>query len=439
MIIIGKPIAEREKWGHACFGIILGALIFLAALPAFASAAQLEMNIDKCSACGSASEYASNDTGIAVTLGQGEKDEINFTAPAINGASQIDDARIRVRYDGDPSLDGQWTFVFRSRDGETTYCTFQKSQESGSDVYFDIDANSSCAWTAAKLADLNLTISNDDISVPGLGSIKYLSLFIDYTEPWLEVNLSRPEADITTNIRQNSTFVFNATVVCRGAACGSVNATVRFNLSSTEPDAAVSITQGDKPLFINESNPTSTKDCPALLEDEACSVEWIINATGDLGSEVKMDSNFMSPNLASNDTKDAIISIIPCSVDFTLQWSSISFGDLAPNTNQNEAQGNSNSSYNITISDGSCPTDLYISGTNLENSSLSTLIGAGNVTWSNTTNSFADSHELGLSARLMHALANPLETISSWYWINVPPVFAGRYNGTIIITGEKNV
>ena len=27
--------------------------------------------------------------------------------------------------------------------------------------------------------------------------------------------------------------------------------------------------------------------------------------------------------------------------------------------------------------------------------------------------------------------------VTTWYWLNVPPVYAGRYNGTIIISGVE--
>jgi hypothetical protein len=433
--------APADVFGHDFSRVVT--MIILAALfcPFSAYALSTEINVSACTfgSC-SAAEYNTNDTGVASILAKDDADETNWTTHGIGNSAQIDNVRFRMLYDGDVNTDGQWNLSFHSMDGTIIYCIKYQAQQSGSDIYFDMDANSSCSWTVARIKDLNVTITNNDTSVSGTGTIKFADIFVEYTEPYLEVNLTIPEIDIVTNIIQNRTFLVNANVTCRGAPCSNVNGSLRYNMSS-EPDTIINVTLGDKPFFVNETSPLATKTCENPMdEDEACSLTWIVNVSGDVGTNWKMDVLFHSSalDIASNDTGNAIISIIPCAVDLTLQWASISFGELAPNTWENAAPGNVDNIYNITVNDGSCSTDLYISGTNMTNVTLSTEINVTNIRWSNKTNDYAESHNLSEINTLIMAAVAPIINITTWYWINVPPVFAGRYNGTITITGVKN-
>jgi len=111
---------------------------------------------------------------------------------------------------------------------------------------------------------------------------------------------------------------------------------------------------------------------------------------------------------------------------------------LAPNTYQNPALGNDGDTYNITINEGSCNTDLYIKGTNMENSSSGYSLGAGNLTWSNTSNAYSSSFNMTQAYNPLKIDAAPLTNITTWYWLNVPPIYAANYNGTVFIQGVKS-
>lgn len=259
---------------------------------------------------------------------------------------------------------------------------------------------------------------------------------------YLDSTLILPLPGITTNVIQNNTFVVNATVICLGGECGGVNGTVRYNWSSAEPETPLNETLGDKPFFVNETPASAAKDCPnnPLTSGENCTLSWVINASGSTGNKWSIDVVFNSSveNITDNDTANSIISIIGCPVDFTLQWSNISFGNAVPNTGENAAAGNDDDEYNVTVNAGSCLTDLYIRGTDLENDTSSYIIGADNITWSNTTNTYSESHSLSKNNVLLQDSVAPVKNITTWYWLNTPPVAAGRYNGTVWITGVED-
>lgn len=257
----------------------------------------------------------------------------------------------------------------------------------------------------------------------------------------LEVELKMPVPEFTTNVIQNKTFVINATIYCRNGLCGNVNGTARYNLTSSGPDTPINITEGDVPLYIAEIPASATKSCPAELgKDEYCNLSWIVNATGSLNSDWNVDVDFQSnlSEIQDNDTTDANVYITSCTVDFTLHWSIINFGALNPSTTSNSAPGNPGSEYNISVNPGSCSLDLYIRGTDMTNSSLDNIIGVGNLTWSNVTNSYDESFSMTATDSVIKKAVPSGTNVTTWYWINVPPVYAGHYNSTIIISGVEN-
>jgi hypothetical protein len=263
------------------------------------------------------------------------------------------------------------------------------------------------------------------------------------TVAYLEVNLITPKPTLTTNVVQNSTFLVNATVFCRAGPCGYVNGTLMYNLTSPYPDTAVNTSYGDKPFFINETPALAMKACSnnPLNADDFCNLTWVVNVTGDVGTDWKLGVYFNSSytEVQPNSTANATVTITSCTVDFTLQWSSISFGELLPNTYNNSAPGNTNNIYNITVNPGSCNLDFYIRGSDLINSTFNSVIKVGNISWSNISSDIKDGY-FSLSESNSIISLNVLENtnITTWYWLSVPPVYAGYYNGTITITGVKN-
>ena len=214
---------------------------------------------------------------------------------------------------------------------------------------------------------LNSTIDSDRSTLKE----DYVQFYVGYLS-YVEVELIDPSTAGPNNIIQNYTFLVNATVVCKDGPCGYVNGTVMYNLSSAHPDTPINTSQGDRPFYIQEPPypALAMKPCPTnpLDAGEFCNITWTVNATGDVNTDWEIGVLFNSSysDIQNNHTDNATVSIIPCSIDFNLTWSSIDFGLLNPNTYNNSAPGNADDEYNITVNSGSCNLDLYIRGTDLE-------------------------------------------------------------------------
>ncbi len=273
----------------------------------------------------------------------------------------------------------------------------------------------------------------------GLLKEDYVQYYAGYSS-YLEVNLTKPNTSATLNVIQNRTFNVNSTIVCRGGPCGEVFGTIMYNSSSLNPDTSISAVQGNKPFFIQESPANAKKPCGTMFSGDFCQLNWTVNATGDLNTIWKVGVLFNSSytDIVENSTENSTISIFPCSINFNLSWSSIKFGLLDPSTGPNEAPGNSNNEYNITVNPGSCDLDFYINGTTLTDTALNSQIEVGNISWSNTSNNYTESFKLSSQVGAVSIKAAESTNVTTWYWINVPPVYSGYYNGMIYIFGVEN-
>jgi hypothetical protein len=287
---------------------------------------------------------------------------------------------------------------------------------------------------------IRIRINSTGTANPGLLKKDYIQYYVGYQAGYLEVNITNPDPSSITNLIQNYNFPINATVMCRDGPCGEVTGIVRYNLTSTNPDTPVNSTFGDKPLFIQETPANALKSCGIMYKDQICQLNWTVNSTGGINSYWRIGVLFNSsyPELQENHTNNATVSIVSCTEDFDLSWSSIKFGLLNPGTEQKPAPGNENNEYNITVKRGSCNLDLYIKGNNLANETLNSFISVSNVTWSNTSNSYSTSFNLTNANEVIKLNVPQSTNVTTWYWINVPAVYAGYYNGTITITGVKN-
>ena len=247
---------------------------------------------------------------------------------------------------------------------------------------------------------------------------------------YLEVKLVKPPGNF--NIAQNKTFFINATVFCREDDCGIVNATIRYNSSSLEPNAPISEVYGDTPLFINESIPMSTKECLYLSRDQFCNITWIINASGNLQTSWTIGVLFMSESI-ENHTNNVSLTIYECAIDLLLSWNEIKFDDLLPNTFGNEALGNSENFYNITLVSGSCDSNIWIKSTDLIGSSV---IKAGNITWGLQRN-YTNSTRMENEFKLLKENVKQNDIITTFYWIDAPIIYAGKYSGNITILANE--
>jgi len=266
-----------------------------------------------------------------------------------------------------------------------------------------------------------------------IDDIYILANFTKFERNYLIVELVVPKT--LTYVPQNYTFIVNATVFCQGGRCGNISGTVRYNSSSSEPDTPISEEEAI-PLYIIDG--PATKHCPTNpLDDldEYCNLTWTINATGPVGSQWKIGVLFNSTNnnTAANHTSNETIEIQECIVDITLSFSKIDFGEVLPNTYANPALGNEDSSYNITINPGSCNLDLWIKGTDLVGF---TTIYVGNISWSKQ-NDVNSAERLSHDFLLLQSNVAPLTNITTYYWLDMNPTFAGRYTGNITIMANK--
>ncbi|MEM5875613.1 MAG: hypothetical protein QXX45_03545, partial [Candidatus Aenigmatarchaeota archaeon] len=269
----------------------------------------------------------------------------------------------------------------------------------------------------------------------------FISILYTPGAPYLEVYLNFPKPKKINNVVQNSTFFVNATVFCRDGNCGEIYATVLYNKSSEYPDTPISEIYGDKPFFIQEDYASSTKKCSEgnLNNGEYCNVNWIINASGDLNSFWKIAVYFNSTveDVKENITDSATIFIGFCTVDFSLSWEILDFGELIPNSYKNPALGNNQNLYKITLSPTSCNLNIFIRGSNLVGKNLKKVILVSNISVSNITNIFDTSFRISENNQLLFYNITPGDYYT-YYWIDLPPIYSDIYLGEIFIVGVKN-
>ena len=277
---------------------------------------------------------------------------------------------------------------------------------------------------------VRIKINSTPDSDVGLLQEEYIQYYVSYLSH-LQVNLTNPDTTATLNVVQNLTFDMNSTVTCMDGPCGEVFGKIMYNESSQYPDALISTSEGGVPFFIQESPANNIKSCGTMLSGEICNLNWTVNASGGIDSEWKSGVVFNSSysDIQENSTENATVYILNCTVDFTVHWSSISFGLLDPNTGPWEASGNSDNEYNISVNPGSCNLDFYINSTNITNATLGYEIDVSNLKWSNTSNLIAESFNMSIKPAVLKINLTKVENLTSWYWLNVPPVYTGYYSG----------
>ena len=283
---------------------------------------------------------------------------------------------------------------------------------------------------------VRLNTSKDDDA--GLLSEDYVQYYVSYPS-YLEARMTNPNTTITMNVVRNQIFNINTTATCKKGPCGEVFGRILYNLSSPVPDTPVNTTSGEFPFYIMEASPNYTKSCGAMYSGDTCTLNWTVNATGTEYSDWKIGTVFNSSfSDITNSTQNATISITGCTLDFSLSWSSISFGSLEPSSGPNNATGNQNKTYNITVNPGSCNLDFYINATDLVNTTWNSTIGVGNISWSNSSWNYNLSYNLTKTPLPIRRNVTHGSNVTTWYWLIVPPVFAAYYSGNISIYGVIN-
>ena len=240
-------------------------------------------------------------------------------------------------------------------------------------------------------------------------------------------------------VAQNITFTVNTTIRCINGSCGNVQARVRYNQSGSEPDTDIS-TSEDQPFYIvSGSNPGSCSGNP-LGSNEYCQITWNVNATGQIGSTWNIGALVESDqsNVQDNHTDNHTIQIVSCIVDITLQWDNVNFEPSDPGGVSN-ATGNQNDMYKITVEPiTTCSVDIYGRADDLERAGGGYTIGAGNMSFSNTTNDYTERHSLGKSWMLFGQAIQPDTNLTTYYWIDIPlSMMEGEYNSTLYIEGVE--
>ena len=256
----------------------------------------------------------------------------------------------------------------------------------------------------------------------------------------LGVEMSWPVPGLSLNVAQNQTFRVNASVTCTGedesAICGDVTGRARYNLSIS-PDTDVNTSDADIPLFTLSGNP---QDCGSMAYGDSCNLSWLVNATGDIGSIWAVDVLFESSEagVENNETEDSNVSISGCSIDVTLDFDAVLFSNATyqpyPNTYGNPAINNSLSFYNITVNPGSCALDIYTRATDLLSVSIGSSIGMGNMTFSSTAEDYPSSTRYSSDYQLLNSNVGPGTEFTNWFWLDLPPVYYGLYNGSVYIS-----
>jgi hypothetical protein len=294
------------------------------------------------------------------------------------------------------------------------------------------------------ISDGNIRIRLNSTTDMDRGTLKeeYVQYYVSYQVGYLEVELISPDPLVTTNIPQNNTFLVNATILCKSGPCGNVYGTVRYNLTSPYPDTPINTSEGDRPFYVQEPPYPSQalKACPTnpLDANEFCNLTWTVNATGDIDTSWKVGVLFNSSysEIQWNHTRNATVSITSCTEEISLAWTSIDFGLLTPSTNYNSAPYNNQNFYNIT-NRGTCILNLWIKGIDLQNTTYNSIIKVGNLSWSNYSSSYTEFHENMTYSYVLLDLSLPSgENLTTYYWLSVPPVYAGYYKGSVYICGN---
>lgn len=305
-----------------------------------------------------------------------------------------------------------------------------------------IAANSFCAnvnvGSTAGTLTVNTSFANDTVGQTGYQSpYPNLAVTVQSAAGYLEVNLIGPPSSFS--VTQNQTFNVNASVYCRNGSCGEVNGTVRYNGSSSNPDTSIP-TSYATPFYVTQGNQPQT--CGNMIQDQFCQLNWTVNATGEADSVWKIGVLFNSTQagVQENHTSNSTVAITACTESITLGWD-IDFGTYNPNTpaSDNPALGNTGKLYNITNS-GTCDLKVWIKGSEyLENITYNSKIYIGNLTWTNISSEYSSSYpNMTTSWSLVNEtlLGGGNYNITTYYWLAIPPVYAGRYNGTVTICGN---
>lgn len=243
-----------------------------------------------------------------------------------------------------------------------------------------------------------------------------------------DLNLTIEEPPDETRVQSNKTFVINGTLSCENGECGNITTTPRYNETSSTM-TTIPETTGEKPFYTNKSN---QRECNQLTN--SCTVQWDVNATGELDTENELDllSESTFPEIENqNSTKKTV------STEYFLivrdNRENTTFGAVDVNSSKNPAHGNlEEPPHQITVDSYSQPVDeLYLKSTSL----TSYYIDGYEIKPQNISywfeNDTSQRKSMNSSLEVIKTDIQPGTTIDLFYWLHVPPgKVQDYYNGT---------
>lgn len=245
---------------------------------------------------------------------------------------------------------------------------------------------------------------------------------------YLNVSTVRPPN--STVLQQNDTFNLTGEVECLDGECGEVELTGRYNATSGNAQSLMPESSGT-PFHTDGQNLAT---CTTYLYNgDTCRKNITVNATGEVGSEHRIDVNGSSniSEVSSNDSDDSFVEIKSVII-MDLSWDKISFGAVDPGRQDVSAEGNSEHAYNITITENSRKVDqLWVNASNLS----SELDPAYAIKPFNITQSFDQNPggtALNYSFQKIMSDIDPGTVIQTYYFLDVPfGLTEGDYKGSI--------
>lgn len=241
----------------------------------------------------------------------------------------------------------------------------------------------------------------------------------------LEASIDRPENNSV--LQNNREFKLNGTISCVDGDCGDIGSEPRRNTSTGQ--------QAFDNQYFEVLNSNST--C-SLLEDEQCTVEWDVNATGEKNTVHELDFKASSgyTKVDSTNTGENQVEIRDI-IMMDLDWDVVDFGVLDPGEKENPAENNSDG-YNLTIEEDSNTVDnLWVKASNLTSEQDSSYqIPYFNMSYDEQNQYPGTAFTQNYS--LVDSDLAPGTVKTFYYWLDVPyGIIRGGYSGTITFKSNQ--
>jgi len=244
----------------------------------------------------------------------------------------------------------------------------------------------------------------------------------------LNISVIRPPNN--TVLQRNDSFNITGQAECLDGECGEVSFSTRYNQTGSSAETLIQEDSGIPFHTLGQNLATCTG---YLGSGETCRENITVNATGNIGSDHLLDVNSSSniTEVSENDSEDKLVTIKSVII-MDLSWDTVSFGAVDPGRQDVAAEGNANSSYNITVTENSRKVDdLWVNASNLTSEiDPDYAIRPGNITQGFTKDSSGTQLDYGFQ-KIMSDIS-PGTVIPTYYHLDVPfGLTEGDYTGSI--------